>query len=278
MSGARGSFRCGTISWSKPAWKGRFYPANVGEKQRLAFYATRFDAVETDSTYYGVPSAETVLEWKARLPAHFSMAAKFPGVIVHGRSPNAPDAGRLLLREHVGAELDGFLARMSLLDLKCGPLLLQFPKFSARVFAKAGPFLERLDRFLGELPRTFRYAVESRNGAWIGPPLFACLRAHDVAWAWVDLPDVPPPTRFGAEALTTDFAYVRLMGDRNEVSGIEDAERASARAATARLPTWAALCRDTLAGGRNVFAFASDHFAGHGPATARELAALVARA
>ncbi|MCE9594857.1 MAG: DUF72 domain-containing protein [Planctomycetes bacterium] len=278
MSAARGRFRCGTIRWSKVAWKGRFYPADLDEDRRLAFYATQFDAVETDATYYGVPHVDRWFGWNAQMPAEFRMAAKFPGAVVHGGDPRAPDAERLLLREHVGKELDDFLGFMSPFGGKCGPLLLQFPPFSPRVFAKPEAFLARLDRFLGELPREFRYAVELRNGAWIGPPLFALLGAHRVAWAWVDFPRVPLPTRFGVEALTTDFAYVRLMGARCEVRGVESAAGASALAATSRLPGWARLCREALAAGRDVFAFASDHFAGHGPATARELTALVARA
>jgi uncharacterized protein YecE (DUF72 family) len=46
-----------TRSWSFRDWKGRFYPA--GAKDELTYYASQFEAVEVDSTYYRNPSAKS---------------------------------------------------------------------------------------------------------------------------------------------------------------------------------------------------------------------------
>jgi hypothetical protein len=47
--------RLGTCGWSFADWKGTFYP--LGTKDELAYYTSRFDAVEIDSTYYRVSAA-----------------------------------------------------------------------------------------------------------------------------------------------------------------------------------------------------------------------------
>ena len=49
----------------------------------LSFYATRFQTVEVDSTYYGPPSASTVTGWRDKTPPDFLFAAKVPQAITH---------------------------------------------------------------------------------------------------------------------------------------------------------------------------------------------------
>jgi hypothetical protein len=51
----------GTMGFAYEPWRnGVFYPAGMGQKQFLAYYSQRFNAVEMDSTFYGVPTAEAV--------------------------------------------------------------------------------------------------------------------------------------------------------------------------------------------------------------------------
>jgi hypothetical protein len=64
--------RLGTCGWSYPDWKGSFYPP--GTKDELAFYATQFDAVDIDSTFYHMPSGRTVDSWHRRTPDNFAPA------------------------------------------------------------------------------------------------------------------------------------------------------------------------------------------------------------
>jgi uncharacterized protein YecE (DUF72 family) len=58
--------RLGTCGWSFRDWKGTFYPP--GTKDELSYYASQFDAVEIDSTYYRIPSAKSVDAWRERTP------------------------------------------------------------------------------------------------------------------------------------------------------------------------------------------------------------------
>src|SRR5919199_2565330 len=70
--------RLGGQGWSEPDWQGVFYPRGLKPADRLAAYATAFDFVEIDSTFYAAPAARTVEAWRKRTPEHFKLAAKIP--------------------------------------------------------------------------------------------------------------------------------------------------------------------------------------------------------
>ena len=101
--------------------------------------------MEADVTYYRVPSSKMVEGWNRKTPDDFVLAAKFPRSIVHAGEERLPDEKRLLNPTEVGDDLERFLAAMSILGDKCGPLILQFPYFNKKVFTGPEPFLERLD-------------------------------------------------------------------------------------------------------------------------------------
>ncbi len=272
-----GRFLHGTSSWSEKSWSGVFYPRGLPPGEFLTHYATQFGAVEADVTYYRVPDRGLVDRWRARTPEGFRLCAKFPRSIVHAGDGPRPDGDRVLLREHVGRDLDAFLDAMGRLGERCGPLVLQFPYFNREAFGTAEPFLERLDRFLGELPSEFRYAVEVRNKAWMDAPLLELLRRRDAAFVWLDLAYTPPPWVLAQrlDLVTTDFVYARLIGDRKAVDARTKTFDAVVLDQSERLAQWADELRAALARVPEVYAFANNHYAGHGPATIRELAARV---
>ena len=77
--------RIGTSSWSSPDWKGSFYPADARPADFLALYAARYDTVECDSTFYGIPRPRTVDGWHARTSDGFVFSSKLPREITHER-------------------------------------------------------------------------------------------------------------------------------------------------------------------------------------------------
>ncbi|MCA9317912.1 MAG: DUF72 domain-containing protein, partial [Planctomycetes bacterium] len=190
----------------------------------LSHYATQFDTVEADVTYYRIPDRKLVDGWNDKTPDGFLLAAKFPRSIVHAGDGPKPDPGRLLVLDHVGPDVEEFLAAMRRLGPKCGPLVLQFPYFNRDAFASAGPFLERLDTFLAALPDDMRFAVEIRNKAWITQPLLDLLRGHSVAFVLVDLAYMPHPNVLAQrlDLITADFTYGRLIGDRKAIDALTD--------------------------------------------------------
>lgn len=270
----KGTLLYGTSSWSEKSWEGVFYPAGTAAGDYLGFYATKFKTVEADVTYYRVPSRAMVEGWAAKTPEDFVLAAKFPRSIVHGGDQATPNPEKVLVRDAVADDLDRFLDAMSRLGPKCGPLVLQFPYFNRSVFSSPKPFLDRLDAFLAALPKTFRYAVEIRNGAWIKPAFLDLLRKHDAAFVWVDLSYLPHPAELAGklEIVTTDFVYARLIGDRKAIDALTTTFDRIVVDQSARLARWAALLKDALGLVPRAYVYANNHYAGHGPATIQDLA------
>ncbi len=277
MSGARSYL--GTSSWSEKDWVGPFYPQGTKPAGYLSLYAEQFDAVEADVTYYRVPDARLVDGWRAKTPAGFKLCAKFPRSIVHAGSGPKPDGSKVLRMEFVSGDTERFITAMQRLGDRCGPLVLQFPYFNKSAFQDLEPFLERLDAYLSELPKDLRYAVEVRNKHWISAPLLACLRKHAVALVLVDLLYMPHPKELvrlvGGEPsnlLTTDFTYLRLIGDRKRTEAATEHFDHIALDLTDRLDAWAELLVVLRTQVDEVYAFANNHFAGYGPGTIRDFA------
>jgi uncharacterized protein YecE (DUF72 family) len=51
----------------------------------LRYYASVFDYVEIDSSFYRMPNLFTVKNWFKKTPEHFRFTAKFPKVITHDK-------------------------------------------------------------------------------------------------------------------------------------------------------------------------------------------------
>lgn len=205
------SIRLGTSSFTAAGWEGAFYPAGMRPRYFLTYYATRFDTVEVDSTYYYTPSVPVVTGWANKTPAAFLLAAKVPQIITHEKCLIDCDG-----------DLKEFLDVMSLMGDKLGPLLLQFPFFNKGAFLSSKEFFARLKIFLGNLSTEFRFALEIRNKEWLTPEFFDLLHAHQVAYALTDQSWMPGPEKIFEkfEPITTDFTYIRWLGDRKGIERV----------------------------------------------------------
>lgn len=237
----------GTSGWSYKDWVGTLYPEGTKAADYLGIYAEQFTTVEVDSTWYGVPRTSTVRKWRERTPHGFIFAAKFPREITHDLS-----------LEGCRTVTDAFLAAMSHLEEKCGPLLLQFP------YGFQAERLDDLMRYLDGLPDGHRYAVEVRHRSWLETDLAEQLAQRSVAFCLIDHPWFPRM----AEA-TADFVYVRWLGDRKKISDDFSWER---HAREDDLAWWVERL-GPLASVRKIFGYANNHFTGYGPAFARRIAA-----
>jgi len=247
--------RLGTQGWNYDAWVGPFYPAGTRPAGYLSLYARAFDTVEVDSTFYAVPSAKTVRDWAARVPAGFTFALKLPKEISHENR----------LRDAAGlAPL--FFDRARELGAKLGPILIQLgPDFTPA---------ERpaLAEFLSLLPRDLQFAVEFRQRGWIDQDVLALLADHNVALALTDARWIPRRTMLSlAEHPTADFAYVRWMGPNRDIVDYSHIQFDRTR----ELEAWSRALRTLAERVKMVWGFANNHFAGHSPSTARELQKLV---
>ena len=88
---------------------------------------------------------------------------------------------------------------------------------------------------------------------------------------------MPHPARLAAELdlATTDFVYCRLIGDRKAIDAKTETFDRVVVDQTPRLKAWSELLDDLLGRVPETYVFANNHYAGHGPATIRELVALI---
>lgn len=55
--------RIGCSCWNYASWRGRFYPQDLRSRDWLQFYATVFDTVEVNNTFYRLPETPTFENW-----------------------------------------------------------------------------------------------------------------------------------------------------------------------------------------------------------------------
>jgi hypothetical protein len=127
----------------------------------LTYYATKFDTVEVDSTFYRTPSVATVNGWERKTPAGFLLAVKIPRTITHEK-----------IFQNCDEDLKQFLETMDLMGAKLGPLLFQFGYFNKSAFKSGKEFLARLEPFLKKLPKGYKFALEIRNKTWLSAEFF----------------------------------------------------------------------------------------------------------
>ncbi|MBD3234748.1 MAG: DUF72 domain-containing protein [candidate division Zixibacteria bacterium] len=272
------SIHYGTSSFSSKDWVGPFYPEGTASRDFLSYYSTQFDTVEIDATYYRIPSGSTVDGWAAKTPDSFTFAAKFPRSIVHGGEGREPNPDVILQPDATYETRDKFLGVMSRLDEKLGPLLLQFPYLPKRVYAGRKQFFEKLDKFLTDLPDDFRYAVEIRNRNWLKPDFVELCKKHNAALVLADQGWMPHGDEIAKmiEPVTTDFSYIRLLGDRKKIEDITSTWDKEVIDHEDSLMRWANLMEDLTERFRaQIYIYANNHYAGHAPATIRRLQHLI---
>lgn len=234
----------GTSGWSYANWRGTFYPRGMRTGDWLGYYARHLASVEINATFYRLPRPDMLSRWVEKTPDDFVFAVKVWRAISHYKR----------LRGCTGA-LDEFIARISLLGARRGPLLIQLPPRFPR-----DP--ERLSVFLDELPRGPRFAFEFRDPSWHTDDILALLARRNAAFCPFDLGGFQAP-----RVATADFVYVRLHGPDAPYRGAYT---------DAALEDWAAWIRARLAEGRDAYVyFDNTDEAAHAARNAMALARLV---
>jgi uncharacterized protein YecE (DUF72 family) len=254
--------RIGSCAWSFQDWRGVFYPPDLPESRWLEFYANYFPAVEVDSTFHATPAEDNVRRWVEMTPAAFRFTCKLPRQITH--------ACRL---RNCEAELSSFLRAIEPLGSKLHVILIQLPPSLAPRDGKPA-----LRKFLGQLPRDFRFAIEFRHAGWHRPHFIRLLEKYRICWAWADTTPLNERNLAPFEFLpcTTDFLYLRLLGDyatKYDVDGghVHRYEKLLWKREAA-LESWSLKIERHLPQVRSVWAFASNHFEGFAPETCQRLA------
>ena len=232
--------RVGTSSWTdKTLLESGWYPEDAKTPEaRLRHYATQFDVVEVDSTYYSLPSERNAVLWIDRTPKDFVFHIKAFSLMT--RHPTAvrclPKDARELLPEGAPqrlypkdistevADLTWEMFRLALMPLhsagKLGVIMFQFPQWFM-------PNRESKEYILSCRERLPDYdiGVEFRQATWFADEdatrrTLQFLRAEEIPFVCVDMPQgfassIPPLS----EATSDRLALMRFHGRRSEVWG-----------------------------------------------------------
>ena len=120
----------GTSGYSYKEWKGNFYPEDLPAKEMLAYYSRRLAAVEINNTFYRLPQASMIENWKAQVPADFRFSIKATQRITHIKRIN-----------NVADETKYLLETAALLEERLGVVLFQLPPNMKKDTARLKAFL-----------------------------------------------------------------------------------------------------------------------------------------
>ncbi|MCQ1954215.1 DUF72 domain-containing protein [Arthrobacter sp. zg-Y238] len=242
------SIHIGTSGWAYNHWRNVLYPKGVPARVWLEKYASEFDTVELNGSFYRWPREEAFAAYRDRLPEGYVFSVKAPRGLTHARKLRDPDEwiGRI---ERCFAELGD----------RSGVFLLQLSPDMARDD-------DRLDYVLSKLPGTIRVAVEFRHDSWNDEEVFRLLERHGAAYTVMSGAHLPCILR-----ATAPFVYVRLHGPNPEQLYVDSYSEED-------LQWWAARMREWDAMGKDVYAYFNNDGEGHAVRNAWRLRELIGQA
>lgn len=192
----------GTSGWQYRHWKGVFYPEHVKRKDWLAYYAQHFDCVEVNSSFYAMPTNETIAAWCDCVPSDFIFSVKAPRRITHFKK-----------LKNCEAEVGELFRRLQAFGDRLGPVLFQLPP-------RWRCNLHRLEKFIADLPSGPRIVFEFRDTSWHIEDVYALLETRAMAFCIFD------SGRFTAPIVDRgDLVYARLHGPDAAYTGSYRAPR-----------------------------------------------------
>jgi uncharacterized protein YecE (DUF72 family) len=202
--------RIGCSGWNYASWRNDFY---TPPSRWLEHYATVFDTVEVNSTFYRLAKREAVARWVTQTPPDFRFAVKASRYLTHMKRLTDVDRGLHRFFEPI----------MPLVEAgKLGPVLWQLPGDFKRDDAKLAALLDAVGderRF----PRA-RHCVEFRHPSWFVEEVYELLRWHGAALVIGDRKGLD----FQPHQIVGDWTFVRFhhghRGRRGNYSRTELAE------------------------------------------------------
>ena len=189
----------GTCGFSYRDWRGVFYPENISDRDMLEYYASQFDIVEIDFTYYRMPGVKAIEGLSRKTPEDFCFCVKAPRSMTHEVADGSDEVSEVFQTFRRAME--------PLVDQgKMGCILCQFP-WSFKRTRENSDYIQRLPELLPDIP----IVVEFRNVEWVSQSTFDLLKAGGMGFCCVDEPKlrglVPPLAVY-----TSPIAYIRFHG------------------------------------------------------------------
>ena len=238
-----GVVRVGCSGWQHTHWRGDFYPESLPQARWFEHYASVFDTVEINNSFYRLPESATFAGWAARAPMRFLFAVKASRFLTHMKKLKEPEE-----------PVERFFSRARSLRRHLGPVLYQLPPG----FKLDRP---RLEHFLHVLPRNIRHVLEFRDPSWYTGQVYELLERYRVALCVHDMPGSAT-----GRSKVGPFVYIRFHGASGRYNGSYPADR---------LASWAEWIDEQTASGVDVFAYFNNDAGGHAPRNALTLRGLV---
>ena len=229
----------GCSGWVYRHWRGTFYPEGLAQKRWFGRYASEFDTVEINASFYRLPLASTFDKWREQAPPGFRYAVKVNRFITHMK--------KLLDCEEA---TDQFIALARPLGPALGPLLYQLPPSLHKN-------LERLDAFLSRLPTDLEHVVEFRHRSWYDKDVLALLDRYGAGFVTHDLVGLKSPRWASGRT-----AYVRFHGTGGKYRG---------RYSDEQMDDWAEWLNNQRELGRSAWAYFNNDIGGDAIEDARNL-------
>ena len=262
------AFLLGTSGYDYPEWKGVFYPADLKRKDFLLYYATVFNALELNNTFYNMPDAARLLSFYERSEGRLHFSIKANRLLTHEIDSGWQTAA------------DDFINAVSALAQKgvLSAVLFQFPQHFHYTTDNRVYLAKLLQRFEG-----FPAVIEFRHNEWIKESVFAGLEKRNASLVFCDMPQLKylPDGRTLGTPFIGSTAYIRLHG-RNESAwyGAAPDNNGCARYryeySDAELHSFVPIIQNAAASGKHVQVYFNNHPDGSGAKNARRLGELTA--
>lgn len=199
----KGAFYSGTSGLVLPVPNKEHYPAEFKEKSRLEYYASLFNSIEINSSFYKIPMPSTVAKWAESVPENFRFTFKLWREITHSKE--------LAFKE---GDVFRFIETINHVENKKACLLVQFPpSLKINMFARMQKLLVTIRE--ADPDRNWKTALEFRDASWYQEDVYEL--AHDFN-ASIVIHDKP---RSATPPIETpeNFKYLRFHGPNGDYKG-----------------------------------------------------------
>jgi uncharacterized protein YecE (DUF72 family) len=221
-------FFCGTSGLVLPVPNKQAFPEAYRAGTRLTYYATFFNSLEVNSSFYKIPRAATFAKWVTEVPDEFRFTVKLWRGITHVPALDfAPEA------------VETFMRAAAAIRPKKGSLLIQLPP---SIRSDRAPKLERLLDAVVRQGEGWKIAVEFRDKSWYVEATDVLLERFNATRVLQDM----PASANWEETTIASFVYLRYHGPAGDYRGGYSQERLKLDAM--RIKKW-------LAEGKEVYVY-----------------------
>lgn len=205
------------------------FPPEYQDKSRLTYYASLFNSLEVNSSFYKVPMAKTTQRWAESVPDNFKFTFKLFKGITHNKG--------LAFEE---ADVQRFMQVIDGAGNKKGCLLIQFPGGTVLNLTQLEKLLTVVQKY--DANNSWKLSVEFRHNTWYCADTYKLLAQYGACMVIHDIPKSATPKL----PQWTDFVYMRFHGPTGDYRGSYT---------KAFLRKYAAMTNDWLKAGKTVYAY-----------------------